>query len=74
MRHRGAHVAGVAISLALAEGSFTRPELLDRLEGAPSQHTVTWVLEQLEADGWLEHDVREAVWRAGSQAQSYRGE
>lgn len=68
--HRSTQVAGRAIQLAIRDGSFKAPDVTALLSDPPSRPTVTRILQQLEADGWLERtEPNSSIWRAGPLAR-----
>ena len=70
--HRAAAAAARAIRLAISEGRFTAEDVRRGLDDPPSDSTVTRVLRQLEAEGWLSRTgERSSLWRAGLQARTY---
>lgn len=72
VEHRTTAAASRAIQLAIQQGSFRVEDLRRRLTNAPSESTLTRILRQLEADGWL-HRRREKsdIWRAGFKARTH---
>jgi hypothetical protein len=72
MEHRAAAAAGRAIRLALSEGRFQAEDVRRGLDDPPSESTVTRVLQQLEADDWLQRtSSNSSLWRAGPHARIY---
>lgn len=68
--HRSAKVASRAVRLAIREGSFKSPDVTGIMTDPPSRQTVTRILRQLEADGWLMRtDSKSSIWRAGPLAR-----
>jgi hypothetical protein len=71
MYHRSAAVASRAVELSLREGAFRANDVRRGLDDPPGESTVTRVLRQLEADGWLTRETEGSdIWRAGLQARS----
>ncbi|QZP39206.1 hypothetical protein [Halobaculum magnesiiphilum] len=72
MSHRAAAVASEAIRLALINKRFSAADVRAGVDDAPSRQTVSRVLAQLEADGWLaRRDKEPRTWLAGDLAREH---
>lgn len=72
MTHRSAAIAGEAIRLALQNDRFSASDVRAGVEDPPSRQTISRVLAQLEADGWLaRRDAAPRTWAAGDLAREH---
>lgn len=60
-------VASYAIELSLQGEYFTVEDIISGVENAPNQTSVTRVLKELEAHGWIEQD--QDGWKPSVKAQ-----
>lgn len=68
-----AHITGVAIKLAISKRSFSVTDIQTELKEEKNHEEILPVLQQLEADGWVEEDISSPFerWHSGPRARKY---